>query len=289
MPENENILIDARNVNVEYETYHALHDIMLSIKAGELVAIIGPNGCGKSTTMRTINGLLKLSTGSLTVGGLDVTKVSLEEMAKMCSNIPTEFPPDFNLSVYEVVMLGSYPHRQSMWWETEKDEEVVRAALEMYGMSHLADRDITQLSSGERQRTLIAKAYVQQPRIMLVDEPTAHLDIRYTLEVMQYFKDLIKREKDMAIVIAAHDLNAVAKYCDRIVMMKKGHIIACGTPEEVMTPENIETVYGVKADVIKHDGALVMIAKYPIPEHNKEFEETDLACSLVLENNAQSG
>lgn len=289
MPENENILIDARNVNVEYETYHALHDIMLSIKAGELVAIIGPNGCGKSTTMRTINGLLKLSTGSLTVGGLDVTKVSLEEMAKMCSNIPTEFPPDFNLSVYEVVMLGRYPHRQSMWWETEKDEEVVRAALEMYGMSHLADRDITQLSSGERQRTLIAKAYVQQPRIMLVDEPTAHLDIRYTLEVMQYFKDLIKREKDMAIVIAAHDLNAVAKYCDRIVMMKKGHIIACGTPEEVMTPENIETVYGVKADVIKHDGALVMIAKYPIPEHNKEFEETDLACFSVLENNAQSG
>ena len=123
---------------------------------------------------------------------------------------------------------------------------------------------------------------------MLVDEPTAHLDIRYTLEVMQYFKDLIKREKDMAIVIAAHDLNAVAKYCDRIVMMKKGHIIACGTPEEVMTSENIETVYGVKADVIKHDGALVMIAKYPIPEHNKDFDEADLAVKTVMDGRIPS-
>ena len=258
--------VEMEGVNVHYEGFHALHDIMLSVKPGELMAIIGPNGCGKSTTMRTINGLLKAVSGSLTVCGLDVRSVSLEEMAKLCSNIPTEFPPDFNLSVYEVVMLGRYPHRKNVWWETDEDEEVVKGALRMFGIDHLFDRDITQLSSGERQRTLIAKAYVQQPRIMLVDEPTAHLDIRYTLEVMQYFKDLISREKGMSIIIAAHDLNSVAKFCDRITMMKQGRIVACGTPEEVITSENIEKVYGVKADVIKHGDNIVMIPLNPVKD-----------------------
>ena len=258
------LLIDGVDLNVSYEDFHALHDILISVRPGELMGLIGPNGCGKSTLIKTINGLLKPMSGELTIAGMNVREVSLEKMAKICSNIPTEFPPDFNLSVYEVVMLGRYPHRKSMWWETGEDEEVTLKAMRMFGIDHLSQRDITQLSSGERQRTLIAKAYVQQPRIMLVDEPTAHLDIRYTLEVMQYFKDLIAKEKDMAIVIAAHDLNAVARFCDRITLMKKGHIIACGTPSEVITPENIEKAYGVKSEIIVHKGNIVMIPMEPI-------------------------
>lgn len=265
MPDG-NELISAEGVNVWYEDHHALHDIALMVRLGELMGVIGPNGCGKSTLLKSINGLLPVKDGSMVVGGMNVREVGLEEMAKMCSNIPTEFPPDFNLSVYEVVMLGRYPHRRGIWWETSEDESIVRGALEMFGMDRLAGRDIVQLSSGERQRTLIAKAYVQQPRIMLVDEPTAHLDIRYTLEVMQYFKDLIRREKDMAIVIAAHDLNTVAKFCDRITMMKKGRIVATGTPDQVITPANIAEVYGVEADVIRHDGEIVMIPKHPIAD-----------------------
>jgi len=278
-------LIDGKGINVMYEDFHALHDILLSVKAGELIGIIGPNGCGKSTLLRSINGLLKIESGELEVNGLDVRKVSLEEMAKICSNIPTEFPPDFNLSVYEVVMLGRYPHRKSMWWETPEDEAVVKNALEMFGIDHLWKRDITQLSSGERQRTLIAKAYVQQPMIMLVDEPTAHLDIRYTLEVMQYFRDLIKREKDIAIMIAAHDLNTVAKYCDRIIMMKKGRIMAWGTPEEVVTEKNIRDVYNVAADVIKHDGGIVMIAKHPLPNNDNTEVPAVSVCETEIADN----
>ena len=261
MPES---LIEGKDINVMYEDFHALHDIVISVKPGELIGLIGPNGCGKSTLLRSINGLLKIKSGHLVVNDMDVRSVSLEEMAKICSNIPTEFPPDFNLSVYEVVMLGRYPHRRNMWWETEEDETVVRNATKMFGVDHLSGRDITQLSSGERQRTLIAKAYVQQPLIMLVDEPTAHLDIRYTLEVMQYFRDLIAKEHNMAILIAAHDLNTVSKYCDRIIMMKQGRIIASGTPEDVITEKNIADVYGVAADVITHDGNVVMIPKHSI-------------------------
>ena len=266
---DSNLMIEAKDLNVSYEDYHALHDLLINVKPGELMGIIGPNGCGKSTLLRTINGLLKISSGDLTVNGMNVREVSLEQMAKICSNIPTEFPPDFNLNVYEVVMLGRYPHRKSMWWETAEDEAVTNKALKMFGIDHLSQRDITQLSSGERQRTLIAKAYVQQPKIMLVDEPTAHLDIRYTLEVMQYFKDLIQKEKDISIVIAAHDLNSVARFCDRITMMKKGRIIACGTPKEVITPENIEATYGVKSEVIYHNGNIVMIPLEPI--HSEEI------------------
>lgn len=263
-------LVDADGLEVWYEDFHALHDIVLSVMPGELVGIIGPNGCGKSTLLRAINGLLPTRSGELTVGGMDVRRMGLEEMAKICSSIPTEFPPDFNLSVYEVVMLGRYPHRRGIWWETSEDEDVVADALDMFGMTELSDRDISRLSSGERQRTLIAKAYVQQPRVMLVDEPTAHLDIRYTLEVMQYFRDLIRRERDMAIIIAAHDLNTVAKFCDRIAMIRKGRVIAVGRPREVMTPENIAEVYGVRADVIEHDGELVMIAREPLPREGHD-------------------
>lgn len=257
-------MVKVDGIDVYYEGYHALHGMTFEVRPGELIAVIGPNGCGKSTTMRTINGLLDYVSGSLSVDGMEVRDVSLEEMAKICSNIPTEFPPDFNLSVYEVVMLGRYPHRKGLWWETPEDEGSVGRALSMFGIDHLSDRDITQLSSGERQRTLIAKAYVQQPKLMLVDEPTAHLDIHYTMEVMQYFRDLVKDNPDMSIIIAAHDLNSVAKYCDRIVMMKSGEIIACGTPREVITSENIEKVYGVSADVIEHDGEIVMIPRHPI-------------------------
>lgn len=263
-------LVDADGLEVWYEDFHALHDIVLSVMPGELVGIIGPNGCGKSTLLRAINGLLPTRSGELTVGGMDVRRMGLEEMAKICSSIPTEFPPDFNLSVYEVVMLGRYPHRRGIWWETSEDEDVVADALDMFGMTELSDRDISRLSSGERQRTLIAKAYVQQPRVMLVDEPTAHLDIRYTLEVMQYFRDLIRRERDMAIIIAAHDLNTVAKFCDRIAMIRRGRVIAVGRPREVMTPENIAEVYGVRADVIEHDGELVMIAREPLPREGHD-------------------
>ncbi len=268
-------LVSADQLQVWYEDYHALHEICLNVKAGELVGIIGPNGCGKSTLLRTINGLIEAKSGDLVVDGMDVRETNLEDMAKICSNIPTEFPPDFNLSVYDVVMLGRYPHRRSMWWETSEDESIVNNALRMFGMDGLSDRDITQLSSGERQRTLIAKAYVQQPRIMLVDEPTAHLDIRYTLEVMQYFRDLIERERDMAIVIAAHDLNTVAKFCDRIVMIKKGVIMADGAPRDVITSENIARVYGVTADVIEHDGEIVMIPRAPIGDRATHAGDSD--------------
>ena len=248
--------------DVWYEDYQALHGITMGVRPGEVVGLIGPNGCGKSTLLRAINGILKTRGGVITVDGKDASKISLHDMAKTCSSVPTEFPPDFNLSVSEVIMLGRYPHRKGLW-ESKEDEDIAERAMEMFELSHLRSRNINNLSSGERQRTLIAKAYVQETEIMLVDEPTSHLDIRYSLEVMEYFKGLAE-DGTMAVIIACHDINLAAKYCTRLIMVKNGRIAAAGTPEEIVTPENIASVYGVRAKVIKEDGMMIMIPVEPV-------------------------
>ncbi len=256
LPDNGHI-VNTDEVNLWYDDYHALRDITFQIQKGELIGLIGPNGCGKSTMLRAINGLLKIRDGSITVDGKDIQNMSLPEIAKVCSNVPTEFPPDFNLNVIGVVMMGRYPHRKGIWWEDEGDEEIAREALRKFEIDHLDTRNINQLSSGERQRTLIAKAYVQQPKLMLVDEPTSHLDLRFKLEVMEYLRDLINREPDMSIIIASHDINLMAKYCDRVILVKKGKIVDFGTPEQVITEQNIAEVYGVRARVSVDEEGLV--------------------------------
>ncbi len=259
MPHDNGSMISSNDLNLYYEDYHALRDVFFDAKPGELIGLIGPNGCGKSTLLRTINGLLKPSTGVMLVDGKDVHKLNLSEIAKTCSNVPTEFPPDFNLNVIEVVMMGRYPHRKGLWWETSDDEKIARDALQKFEIDHLADRNINRLSSGERQRTLIAKAYVQEPRVMLVDEPTSHLDMRFKLEVMEYIRDLMEKERDMTVVIASHDINLMVKYCDRIILVKKGRIVGIGTPEEIVTEINIADVYGVECSVFKDPTGEVIV------------------------------
>ncbi|MDI3482317.1 MAG: iron complex transport system ATP-binding protein [Candidatus Methanomethylophilaceae archaeon] len=269
MPHENGSMISANNVDLYYDDFQALYEVVFEAKAGEMIGLIGPNGCGKSTLLRTINGMLKPSGGTIYVDGKDIHKLSLSEIAKTCSNVPTEFPPDFNLSVLEVVMMGRYPHRKGIWWETPDDELIAREALRKFEIDHLADRNINRLSSGERQRTLIAKAYVQEPRVMLVDEPTAHLDMRYKLEVMEYLRDLMEKEKDMTVIIASHDINLMVKYCDKIILVKEGHIVGIGKPEEIVTEENIAKVYGVQCTVYRDgDGEVIIHPKHSLRLHS---------------------
>ncbi len=259
MPHENGSMISTKDLNLYYEDYHALRDMFFEAEPGEMIGLIGPNGCGKSTLLRTINGLLKPSSGVMYVDGKDIHKLNLSEIAKTCSNVPTEFPPDFNLNVIEVVMMGRYPHRKGLWWETDDDEAIARDALSKFEITHLADRNINRLSSGERQRTLIAKAYVQEPRVMLIDEPTSHLDMRFKLEVMEYIRDLMEKERDMTVVIASHDINLMVKYCDRIILVKQGHIVGIGTPEEIVTEKNIADVYGVECSVFRDSSGEVIV------------------------------
>ena len=170
---------------------------------------------------------------------------------------------DFNLSVMEMVMMGRYPYVTGLWWEGRHDEEMVVDAMAKFGVDHLRDRKLSELSSGERQRTMIAKAYVQEPRVMLVDEPTSHLDMRYKLEVMEYLRGLVDR--DMTIIVASHDINLMAKYCDKMIIVKEGRIVSVGRPDEVITADLIREVYNVNAIVgMDEDGDVYAIPKSSI-------------------------
>lgn len=246
-------------VRFGYNGADILNDVQFEAHSGELIGLIGPNGSGKSTLLRLMNGILTPKRGTIMMEGRDLDKMKIDEVARICANVPTEFSEDFNLSVQELVALGRYPFSKGLWWDTSEDEGLVMEAMKKYGVYHLRDRRFSELSSGEGQRVLLAKAMVQCPRVMLVDEPSAHLDLRYKLEVMEHLREMLSG--NVTIVIASHDLNLLARYCDKVMILSKGKIVAMGTPEEVITPEMVAEVYGVDVAVIKDGDSIFAIPR----------------------------
>ena len=257
----ETPLLEIKNLNKIYDNeFHAVKDVSFSIGPGLLVGLIGPNGCGKSTMMKCINRMHDISSGDIIMDGENLQEKTHREIAEKISNVPAELRTSFGLSVMETIMLGRYPYIKNVWWETDDDETMVIDAMKKFGVFHLKDRQLHMLSSGERQRVLIAKAYVQEPRLMLVDEPTSHLDMKYKLEVMEYLNAMVKN--DMSILVAEHDISLMARYCDLCIIMKKGEIVTIGKPKEVITSQLIEEVYEVSASVgFDNDGELFVLPK----------------------------
>jgi iron complex transport system ATP-binding protein len=268
MPDEPKVSIKIEGVQFGYNGTNVLKDVEFEGKPGEFIGLIGPNGSGKSTLLRLINGILKPKMGTIMMEGRDLDKMKIEEIAKVCANVPTEFTEDFNMSVQELVFLGRYPFAKGLWWDNQEDEGMVVDAMKKFGIYHLKDRRFTELSSGEAQRVLLAKAVVQCPRVMLVDEPSAHLDLRYKLEVMEHLRDLLSGS--VTIIIASHDLNLLAKYCDKVMILSQGKIVAFGRPEEVITSEMVEQVYGVEVVILKEGGDIYAI---PRRTRRKEAEE----------------
>ena len=260
-------LLEIRNLQKYYDDgYHAVRGVSYSIQPGMLVGLIGPNGCGKSTMMKCINRMHDPSSGDILIDGESVLKKTPSEVARLVSTVPAELRSSFGLTVFETVMLGRYPFLKNVWWETDNDESVVEDALRKFGVDHLQDRQLNMLSSGEMQRVLIAKAYVQEPRLMLVDEPTSHLDMKYKLDVMEYLNAMVK--KDMTVLVAEHDISLMARYCDLCIIMRKGEIVAIGKPKEIITPELIREVYDVDASVgFDDEGELYVLPKRHRREH----------------------
>ena len=199
-------LLELRDVEKTYEDgYRAVRGVSYKLGPGQLVGLIGPNGCGKTTMMKCINRMHDPTAGDILIDGESVLDKTPGEIARKVANVPAELRGSFGLTVFETVMLGRYPYLKNVWWEPKEDEDMVTEALEKFGVAHLKDRAVGALSSGERQRVLIAKAYVQQPRLMLVDEPTSHLDMKYKLDVMEYLNAMVK--KDMTVLVAEHDIS----------------------------------------------------------------------------------
>ena len=260
-------LLEVRNLNKVYDNgYHAVRDVSYKLPSGKLVGLIGPNGCGKSTMMKCINKMHSITSGDVLIDGKSVLEQNVTEIAKQVANVPAELKNSFGLTVYETVMLCRYPYLKNLWWETNEDESEVIDAMKKFGVDHLQDRQINMLSSGEMQRVLIAKAYVQNPRLMLVDEPTSHLDMKFKLNVMEYLRAMVRQ--DMTVLVAEHDISLMARYCDLCIIMKKGELVTIGDPKEVITEDLVRDVYDVIANVgTDKDGEIYVLPKRFVGEY----------------------
>ncbi len=238
-------LLELVSVSAGYESGRSVVcDVDLSIEEGEFVGLIGPNGCGKTTLMRAITGILAPNQGHIRLSGKSLNLLSRKEIARSFSVVPQETAQVFAFSVRETVAMGRSPYIGRFRGPSGTDEEIVEQALTRTDTAALAARSILELSGGERQRVVIARALAQQPRILLLDEPTNHLDINHQIEVFDLLLEL-NRKRRITIICVTHDLNYAAEYCDRIVLMHEGRIRADGPPEQVITATTIRQVYGV--------------------------------------------
>tara|TARA_R110000737_G_scaffold160047_2_gene187732 strand:- start:661 stop:1422 length:762 start_codon:yes stop_codon:yes gene_type:complete len=221
-----------------------VESVSLAVAKGETLGLIGPNGSGKSSLLRLLAGLKQPQSGQVEILGQDIARVPRRALARQVAFVQQDTATDTNLSVRDVVRLGRTPHRSALSGWTETDRDVVHAALERVNMNgHIAQGWQT-LSGGERQRVHIARALAQTPQVMFLDEPTNHLDIHHQIEILRVIRDL-----ELTSVIALHDLNLAAMFCDRIVVLDGGTVRACGTPEAVLTQQLLRDVFRVEADV----------------------------------------
>lgn len=241
--------VDIDDVHFSYGDFPILKGIDLNVNKPELISILGPNGVGKSTLIRCLNKILKPTKGVVTIDGLDVQGVPVKELAKIMGYVPCTSGTSFPITVTDAVLMGRFPHQK--YGSLDHDLEIVYETLDSLGITDLAMRSINELSAGQLQKVMIAKGLAQQPRILLLDEPTANLDIRHQLNVTHLLRE-ISRSRQVIVIMICHDINIAAKYSDKIVLMSEGRVFKIGTPDEVITAENLKTVYGVES-IIVHD------------------------------------
>ncbi len=239
------------NVTFGYGDESVFEGVNIDFSGSGLTCILGPNGVGKTTLVKCINKLLKPRSGKVLIDGTDVQTMSLPELARIMAFVPNSSTSVFSMSVAEAILIGRHP--RAGWTTSEKDIEVVDDTIRLLGLEEYSDRDIRELSAGQLQRVLIARGLVQEPEVLILDEPTSNLDVRYQMDVMRFLKDYA-REKGILVLMVCHDLNITAAYADRVVLMHNGGIFADGKASDVLTEENIETVYRVKAKVMEIEG-----------------------------------
>lgn len=247
-------MIEAHEVTVRFGAVTAVDGVSLTVPDEGVLGLVGPNGSGKTTLLRALYGAATPTSGRILLDGQAMKDLHRRDIATEISVVTQEHADGgAPVSVAELVMLGRLPHQGFTAQATSTDRRIVVDALESVGLTDLASRDVAVLSGGERQRALIARALAQQTRHVLLDEPTNHLDIRFQQEVLE----LVSGLPGAAVVL--HDLNLAARYCDRIVVLERGRVVASGRPEEVLTPEVLEPVYGVRVKRVELDGEMHLL------------------------------
>ena len=254
-------MLRIEDLSVNYGPRQILHNISLSVQSGEILALIGPNGAGKSTLIRAASGVIPFS-GHVRTNGDTFHALTSMQRARYMAVVPQaiSLPPAF--TVWETVLMGRTPHLGFLGQTSRADEDLARRALERVHADTLADRRVGELSGGESQRVLLARALCQSTPILLLDEPTAHLDLQYQVSLLELVRKLVHEDK-LAVLSALHDLNLAARYADRVALMVAGRIKAVGTPREVLTSELISESYCWPVDVVEHPlaGGPLVLAK----------------------------
>ncbi len=257
-------VLKAEGIVAGYGAIEVLRGVSMELQAGEMLAIVGPNGAGKSTLLKVLGATLAPIAGRVELFGRPLDSYDRRAFATLVATVAQENSIAFQFSVLEVVLMGRAPHLGAFHFETRRDLEIAHSALNHFDLLALARRPIQELSGGERKRVFLARALAQEAKIALLDEPTAFLDLRHVADIFSRFRALCV-ERGMAVVATLHDLNAAAMYADRVLLMKDGAVIACGTPEAVLTQKNLRAVYDTEVYVGRNpaSGALVVLPIAP--------------------------
>jgi iron complex transport system ATP-binding protein len=226
----------------------ALKALGFTIARGEILGVIGPNSAGKTTLVRLLTKVLEPAAGEIVLDGSPLSRISRWELARQVAVVPQDVPPGLPFSVEQVVLMGRYPHAPGRFFETAEDLAVGRAAMALAGISELAEASVASLSGGERQRVLLARALAQEPRLLVLDEPTAHLDLHYQVECVGLLRR-INQERGVTIVLVSHDLTLAAEVADRLLLLSQGRLVRLGTPTEVLDEDVLARVYGCRVVV----------------------------------------
>ncbi len=254
------IALAFEDVALKFGDREILRGVSLEVPEGTVVALAGRNGAGKTTLLRVASRVLRPGAGRVTIQGTPIDAFSRRELAKRVAVVPQDTPVSFPFRVIEVVLMGRSPHLGVLGFESRADIALARSVMERVGIEEFADRSILDLSGGERQLVLIARALTQQPKVLLLDEPTAHLDLAHRVAVLDLVRDFA-REGRSALVVS-HDLSLSARSSDRLALLAEGRVLDCGAPADVLTPDNLATAFGIRADVIRApDGSPLVVPR----------------------------
>ena len=246
---SEPVVLELRRVDVAYRDRQVLRGVDLSVQAGEVVGLVGPNGCGKTTLIKAVTQVIRCQGGEVRLNGRLASSLTRRELARLASVVPQNAPLPAGYSALDVVLMGRTPHLRFLQQDGADDRRQAREALTTVGARHLADRRVDQVSGGERQMIALARALAQNTPLLLLDEPTASLDIAHQIAVFQLLRDLAHAEH-FTVLVTVHDLVLASLYCDRVALMQEGRVVFAGLSADVLTTEHVAQTYGVRALVL---------------------------------------
>lgn len=261
-PDLSNLKLRIQNLSVQYDNRKILSDVNILVNPGEVAAVIGPNGAGKTTLIRAISGVIPILSGDIFIDGLDIHQLDPQERSKLLSVIPQARNLPVAFTVQEVVTMGRTPYIGWLGKISKSDEEIIQTAMQKTDIADLSDRRMGELSGGEQQRVLVARAIAQQSKVMLLDEPTTHLDIQYQISLLKIIRNLATVDR-LVILMAIHDLNLVARYSDRVIALVDGRVSANGPKDDVLTEAILSSIYHVPMKIIPQEKGSGIIAALP--------------------------